>query len=244
MAGEGWKLLVIGAILGGFAGLGISRTLNPQYETFVVYSFGFDYARTGLMTDIEEDQAMETAGDIINSTDVRNTVAERAGELGIKLSDEEIRTGFSAERRFGQWLLKVRRADSKEAALLANMWGEAARTALQNAREAAWQADALHRYILSLESCFQQSTSGLAAQPLCQASDRLKLQEEIQSSGTDLSLWQDTAQGYFPGLDFSWAQEAEESKTPIQFSVGILTLGGCLAGILVSLLTLIFLKKF
>ena len=240
---DSWKILVIGAILGGVVGLGVSSFLRPDYEATAVYSFSFDYARTGLMTDIEEDQAMEMAGDIIKSTDVHKIVTVRAGELGIDISDEDIRIDLVAERRFSQWLLKVRRSDPNEAALLANIWGEAARTALQNAQEASWRADALHRYILSLESCFQRSTSIFPAQPLCQASNRMQLQEEFEKAGEDLANWQMMASGYFPGLNFSWTQEAQQPRSPVQFSKGSLGLGGCAAGFLISALLSLFLFK-
>ncbi len=240
---QSWKILALGAILGGAIGLGISSLLKPDYEAIAVYSFSFDYARTGLMTDIEEDQAMELAGDIVRSTNVYDAITERAKELGIALSDDELREDFSAERRFSQWLLKVRRSDPEEAALLANVWGEAARTSLSTAQQASWQADALHRYILSLESCFSQSTSGLPAQPLCQASNRLALQDEVKKSGEDLANWKEMSQGFFPGLNFSWAQEAEKPFAPVQFSRGSVIFSSCMAGLLISALVSLFIFK-
>lgn len=240
---QSWKILALGAILGGAIGLGISSILKPDYEAVAVYSFSFDYARTGLMTDIEEDQAMELAGDIVQSTIVYDAVAERAKELRISLSKDEIRDDFSAERRFSQWLLKVRRPDPGEAALLANMWGEAVRTSLYNAQQASWKADALHRYILTLESCFAQSTSGLPAQPLCQAANRLALQDEISKSGEDLARWTEMSLGFFPGLSFTWAQEAQTPVTPVQFSRGSVVFSSCMAGLLLSALVSLFIFK-
>ncbi len=42
---QGWKILVIGVILGGLAGLGVSSILPPEYETTSVFSFSIDYSR-------------------------------------------------------------------------------------------------------------------------------------------------------------------------------------------------------
>jgi uncharacterized protein involved in exopolysaccharide biosynthesis len=240
---EGWKLMVIGVILGGLAGLVISSLLKPEYESTAEFSFSFDYSRTGLLTDIEEDQAMEVAGDVVNSTEVRQRIIERVNELGIQITPDQLKSDFIAERRFGQWLLKVRRGDPSEAARFSNIWGEAARTSLINAQQAAVKADALHRYVLSLESCFQQSTSGQVAQPLCQASSRLELQDEMDASGKDLAKWQEQSLGFFPGLNFLWAQEAVENNAPIQHSRGSMILFGCMAGFLISvIISLIVIK--
>ncbi len=240
---QGWKILVIGVILGGLAGLGVSSILPPEYETTSVFSFSIDYSRTGLLTDVEEDQAMEIAGDLINSTDVLKRTLTRAKELGLTVEPGDFKTIFVAERRFGQWLLKVRWNDPETAARLANLWSEASHTALQNARQASWKADTLHRYILSLESCFQQSTSVLPAQPLCLASNRLELQAEMQKSGEDLVRWQEESRGIFPGLNFTWVQEAPVPDSPVQHSHGGLVLAGCLTGILAALIISLFIYK-
>ncbi len=242
-AKDGWKLLVIGVILGGLIGLVISSWLKPSYESTAVFSFSIDYSRTGLLTDVEEDQAMEIAGDVINSSDVREIVAERANELDITVTSDQLQSDFIAERRFDQWLLKVRREEPSEAANLANIWGEASRTVLQNAQLAAWKADAIHRYILSLESCYQQSTSGLPAQPLCQASNSMQLQDEMERSGYDLAHWQELSRGLFPGLNFLWAQEAQAVDKPLQHSRGSLILSGCLAGFLAAAILSLFVFK-
>jgi uncharacterized protein involved in exopolysaccharide biosynthesis len=237
---QGWKILVIGVILGGLIGLAISSILQPQYEAVSLFTFSFDFARTGLLTDIEEDQAMEVAGDLINSTPVFQSVLSNAEESGIKIVPDDIRTRFVAERRFDQWLLKVRWNNPEIAAQLANLWSETSRDALMSAQQAAIKTNSLHRYILSLESCFQQSTSGLPAQPLCQAANRLELQAEMQKTGEDMQLWQNQAKGIFPGLNFSWAQEASIPKNPIQHERGSLVLAGCLTGLIAASIISLF----
>jgi hypothetical protein len=230
-------------IAGGLAGLVGSYFLSPQFEAASVFSFSIDYARTGLLTDIEEDQAMEVAGDLINSSSVVKTVTQRANELGISVTDEQIKAGFAAERRFDTWLLKVRWNNPESAARLSNLWGEETLTELQKARQAALKADGLQRYILSLESCFQQSTSGLAAQPLCQSSNRLDLQAEMEKTGVDLQRWQDESKGLFPGLNFTLAQQASIPTAPIQQSRGSLVLAGGMAGLIVSAILSLFFHK-
>jgi hypothetical protein len=241
---QGWKLLVIGTILGGLIGQAATLVLKPVYETAAVFTFTIDYSRTGLLTDIEEDQAMEIAGDLIKSTLVSNDVISQASVMGIKLDERSIRENFTAERRFSQWLLKVRADDPNTAASLSNLWSQVALTEFQKASQAAVQVDGLHRYILSLESCFQQSTSGMAAQPLCQASDRIKLQAEIQKSGVDLQRWQSESSGIFTGLNYSIAQEAETPGRPSQHSRASLVLAGGLIGLLVATLYMLFTRKF
>ncbi len=238
-----WKILIIGAVLGGLGGILASALLSPRYEAVAVFSFSIDFARTGLLTDIEEDQAMEAAGDIIQSTRVLQSVKDKAQETGLVPGQTTLREYLTAERRFDQWLLKVIWSDTETAARLANLWGSETLTALQNARQAAWKADTLHRHILSLETCLQQSTSVLPVQPLCQASNRSALLREMQDSGEDMNRWQSEAQGYFPGLNFALAQEAISSASPVLYSRGVLVLAGCLAGLLIASLVSLFIIK-
>ncbi|HEX7556240.1 MAG TPA: hypothetical protein VF338_06420 [Leptolinea sp.] len=240
---HGWKILAVGVIIGGIAGLAASALLKPEYETTAVYSFSFDLARTGLLTDIEEDQAMEIAGDLINSTDVLKDTIARAGEMGIVINFPDNPSIFQTERRFNQWLLKIRWNDQVTAAKLANLWGEAARSAFVKAQQSATKADAIQRYILSLESCFQQSTSGLPAQPLCQVSNRVELQSEMQKSGEDLQKWREESRGIFPGLNFVWSQEAQIPTAPVQHTRGSLVLAGGLTGLLAAAIISLLLVK-
>jgi uncharacterized protein involved in exopolysaccharide biosynthesis len=240
---QGWKLLVIGTILGGLAGQAATSILKPVYETASVFTFTIDYSRTGLLTDIEEDQAMEIAGDLIKSTAVFDEVISQADIMGIALDERSIRENFTAERRFSEWLLKVRADDPTTAAKLTNLWSQVSLAGFQKASRAATRADGLRRYILSLESCFQQSTSGMAAQPLCQATDRLKLQAEIEKSGDDLQRWQTESRGIFSGLNYSIAQEAGIPEDPSQHSRASLVLAGGLIGLLTTILFMLFTRK-
>jgi len=240
---QGWKLLVIGTILGGLIGQAATVVLKPVYETSAVFTFTIDYSRTGLLTDIEEDQAMEVSGDLIKSTGVLTEVIKQASGNGIDLDPVRVQENFTAERRFSQWLLKVRADDPNTAASLSNLWSQVSLAGFQKASRAATRADGLRRYILSLESCFQQSTSGMAAQPLCQASDRLKLQAEIENSGDDLQRWQTESQGMFTGLNYSIAQEAGIPDDPSQHSRASLVLAGGLIGLLTVSLFMLFTRK-
>jgi len=238
-----WKILVIGVLLGGIAGLAISALLQPVYEAVAVYTFSIDFARTGLLTDIEEDQAMEVAGDILKSTAVLENTIKAVGINGIQISSTETGPVFFAERRFNQWLLKTHWKEPSVAAKLSNIWAEAARSALKNSEIAALNADSLQRHILSLETCLQNSASGMPAQPLCQASSRKDLQAELQFSGNDLLDWRSKANGYFPGLNYTWSQEAQTPASPIQQSRGGLTLAGGLTGLFGAAMLILLVER-
>jgi uncharacterized protein involved in exopolysaccharide biosynthesis len=240
---QGWKILVICTILGGIAGLVAASVIKPVYETSAVFTFTIDYSRTGLLTDIEEDQAMEAAGDLIKSTDVITEVIKQASDSGIELTPITVQENFTAERRFGQWLLKVRAGDPATAASLANLWSRVTLTEFQKASQAAVKADGLQRYILSLESCYQQSTSGMSAQPLCQATYRTKLQTEMENSGKDMQQWLSESRGIFSGLNFAIAEDAGKPVKPSQHSRGILVLAGSLTGLLAASVYIILAHK-
>lgn len=240
---HGWKLFVIGIVVGGLLGWFATTMIKPVYESTVTYSFVIDYARTGLLTDIEEDQALEIAGDLIKSTDVLETVRSKASSTGIDTTGVNIPDNFTAERRFNQWLLKVHAEDPDTATELADLWGKVSLAEFEKASLAAVKADGLSRYILSLETCYQQSTSGLTAQPLCGASDRKKLQLEMENAGLDLQYWLRESRGIFAGLNYSIAQEAVKPESPSQHSRGALVFAGGLAGLLAVSLYLLFTHK-
>jgi uncharacterized protein involved in exopolysaccharide biosynthesis len=233
---RGWRWVVIGSLLGGIIGWVISLSLPPVYEAASLFDFSIDFARTGLLTDIEEDQAMEIAGDIIQSTKVLDLTIQSAKEQGIPLDNAIPTLGFTAERRFNQWLLKVRWKDPVIAAELSNIWAESAFTVFQESAKAAIKADSLQRHILSLETCLQNSTSGLPAQPLCQVSNRVELQKELKASGNDLMEWRTASNGFFPGMNFTFSQKANPPSNPIMRTRGSLTLAGSFAGLFLSLL--------
>ena len=240
---KGWKLIIIGIIAGGLIGLITTTLIKPVYESSATFSFVIDYARTGLLTDIEEDQALEIAGDLIKSTRVLETVRSQASANGIFIDELTVQKNFTAERRFNQWLLKVRSDDADTSVALAKIWTQASLVEFENASLAAIKADGLSRYILSLETCYQQSTSGQAAQPLCQASDRKKLQAEMENAGLDLQHWLQESRGIFAGLNYSIAQEAVKPDSPSQQSRGALVFAGGLAGLLAVSLYLLFAHK-
>jgi hypothetical protein len=240
---QGWKVLVICTFLGGITGFAVTAIIKPVYETMAVFTFTIDYSRTGLLTDIEEDQAMEVAGDLIKSTGVLTEVIKQASASGIDLDHTRVQKNFAAERRFGQWLLKVRADDPATAASLANLWSRVTFTEFQKASLAAVKADGLQRYILSLESCYQQSTSGMAAQPLCHADDRTKLQAEMKNSSEDMQHWLSESQGIFSGLNFAIAEEAGIPVKPSQHSRGILVLAGSLTGLFAASIYVILAHK-
>jgi len=68
---QGWKLLVLCVIAGGLAGLAGSYFLPPEYEAESVFSFSIDYARTGLLTDIEGRRNRSNQPDIFKSRYVK-----------------------------------------------------------------------------------------------------------------------------------------------------------------------------
>ena len=237
---QGWRLLVIGIVAGGLLGWLSTTLIKPVYESTAVFTFVIDYARTGLLTDIEEDQVLEVAGDLIKSTDVLEMVKSQASSKGIVIDESILTENFTTERRFNQWLLKVQASEPDTAVILANLWSQVSLAEFQKASLAATKADGLNRFILSLETCYQQSTSGQVAQPLCQASDRKKLQTELENAGVDLQHWMKESRGLFAGLNYSIAREAVKPQNPIQHSRGTLILAGGLAGMLTVSLLLLF----
>lgn len=225
-----WPLVALVTLLGGLAGMLVFSLRQPLYESRIEFTFNIDYARTGVLTDVEEDQALEAAGDVLGSSAVMQSALEAAAGQGVSLGLAELQAAATRERAGSTWRVRIRSPRSETAALLANAWGEAASQALSEASRHAVNVEGLSRYLDTLESCLASAAAVEPVQALC-ANDRLAdIQARLAETGAAIHAEKIAGQGMMPGLGFQWTEKAVPAARPVVYGRGSLALAGALIG--------------
>ncbi len=230
-----WPLVALLVFLGGLAGLLVFSLRQPLYESRIEFTFSIDYARTGVLTDVEEDQALEAAGDVLGSSAVMEAVLSSAARQNISLTLAGLQSAAVRERSGSAWRVRIRRPDAREAAWLANAWGEQAEKALADAVGHAVAVDGLSRYLDALESCLSRSVASEPVQAACPYSQLSEIQSRLAETGAAIHKEKLASQGLMPGLGFQWTEKAVPAAKPAVYGRGSLILGGALMGFVLSI---------
>ena len=148
-----WWMLVVFMLIGAAGGYGFYLTRPSLYESKSIFSISINYAITGKLTDIEEDQAVVSAGDIFQSSEVIDKTLFQAQKEGIKLSVVEFRENSFIERTNSEWILKVRNENPAFASKLVNIWSDQASLVLDEGLRHAHLAAGYYRQLESLATC-------------------------------------------------------------------------------------------
>ena len=229
-----WWLLVVLMILGAGVGELIHAQHPPIYEAKAELSTSIDFARTGSLSDIEQDQIIGIAGDVITSSAVLEKVVGSASELGIALDVDQFREISQAERQYYRWVLRVRHAQPETAARLANLWQEYAYAALEEAYGHAVIADGLFRYLDALQSCLGKTAVNGPMVAQCNQAHLKDVQAELAATGAEATREKLAAQGISPALGFMISSEAAVPSQPVQYQRSQLFFSGALIGLVLA----------
>jgi hypothetical protein len=232
-----WWIIVLFMVLGASLGLLFHRLQNPVYEARAVLSTSINYARTGAMTDVEEDNAVGMVGDLIQSPAVRAKVLQAAKTQGISLSEDEFISNAFADRTGADWTLRVRSRSPQVAAALANLWVDQAYQALGDAVEHAIVADQLERYQDSLVTCLGQSTAVEPVQAVCQGQEIDTLHQDLQDTSRKIKAEVMASQGVLSALTFALSARAQVPTKPVLFGQNNVALAGSLIGLILAIWT-------
>jgi hypothetical protein len=230
-----WWWVSVCVIIGAFAGWGVSMLRQPLYEARAVFSFNMDYTLSGVLTDIQEDQALEAAGDLLRSSGVKANTQADAEAAGLMLSQADIEESVFIERRNNAWLVIVRRANRADAEKIAALWGENFDAVYQDAYRHALAADGLQRYLNSLESCLRDTAAVEPVQAGCRLDDLAAIQAELAKTGAEIQRERLAGKNLFAGMLYEWSGKAESSSAAVRFDRGRFILFGALAGFIFSL---------
>jgi capsular polysaccharide biosynthesis protein len=235
-----WWLVAVIMIVGGFAGLLISH-FNPSiYESKASFSVSIDYTRTGVLTDIQEDDVMRGIGSLINSDEMLQKVVDAVAKKGVPMTLQEMKLKTSLDRQDYRWLLRVRDSNPVTAAQLVNLWADQSNQFFIDAESHALRLDGYLRYLDSLESCLKRTTSDINAVP-CDFPDLPKIVQEIQSTGQMADKEREASHGLMAAVSVQLVEKGQIPIQPVIFNRNLLVLAGAVIGLLISL-ALIFIR--
>jgi hypothetical protein len=230
-----WWVLVLAMVLGGLAGMLITRAHKPVYQSQAVITTAVDYAYTGSIDDIELDHLIMAVGDVINSTTVRESLVEKVLNEGVADSADGILNNLNLIRKGNGWLLTVRASDPVIAQQVALLWGNEAIDSLVALRLAAAEAFHIQVVQFALEECLSRIvvvepvSSGCSSEEI----DELRL-FLVSSDQLDASLtYRDSI--LLSNLSFELTKEPEVSTSPVLFRQNLTVLAGALIGLIAAL---------
>ena len=238
-----WWLLGIFMLLGAGTGCLIFILKTPVYESRALFVSSIDFSKTGDLSELEEDMAVVLLGDVIKSTPVFEDLFAAASNKIINFDPEKFKNSSFLERSNNHWVLIVRDNDPDEAALLVNLWAEAAQGQLNNALEHSLRAREVESELTALNECLGPGSEGQSEGGLCGFENISQLQEEIEKSLKSLQNEKELAMGLLPETSITLVSTAEPSKKPILYGRNTLVFFGALAGLVIGVFFIYILKR-
>jgi capsular polysaccharide biosynthesis protein len=230
-----WWVLVLAMLMGGLAGMLITRVHKPVYQSQAVLTTAVNYAYTGNLSDVVLDHLIMTVGEVIDSTAVRESVVENFASEGVADSADEISNNLNLIRKGNSWLLTVRASDPLMAQQIALLWGNVALDSLITIRETA--TDAFHYQVarFALEDCLSRIVVVDPVSSGCSSEEMDELRLFLTTSdqqGTSLTYRKSIL---LSNLSFELTKEPEVSTSPVLFRQNLNVLAGALIGLVISL---------
>lgn len=235
-----WWFLFLLIVAGGLVGWFIHQARPPVYEAIGEFSASIDFVSTGPLSQFEEDVALNTISNLVNSTAMVRSVSAQAREEGIDITARELRRSSIMERRLDTWQLRVRNIDPQAAERLANIWVEQGRALLLESYRNALEAEEMHRLLLSLESCLEQAVVVEPAGGQCTPDRFADIQADMSAAGKLYSEAKLGSGGLSSSLVLGPAEYIGVSSQPVILARNQVVLAGCLLGLLAGILLLQF----
>jgi hypothetical protein len=231
---RGWWLLVLFILLGAAAGYILHRLQPEQYLARATISSVIDFNRTGALNDLQQDQMVAIAEDLMTSPETFAAAAEKARQQGINIDGPEFRRIALVDRSYSEWVLRVLYSDPQKAAQLADIWAEVSYQSLVEAYGHAVRGEGLLRYLDSLESCLKQSVTVEPVMANCNPNSTESIQAELEKAGKLAQEERVASHGISTALVFSQWKSAEIPAKPAQFGKNNMILGGMIIGFLLG----------
>ena len=230
-----WWVIIAFMLLGAALGRIAHLFFPPIYETHAAMGVSIDYSRTGLLSDIEEDQIFGTVADVFSTDAVINNVVDIAQAENIKVNKDSLKKIVIHERTDNTWLFRSQHSDPVVAARLANIWVEEAYNALDEAYIHTLMADGYQRYLDSLTSCLESIVIYQPAHSICDKQNLNEIQVELEKTSLLIQQEQQESLGIIPGVSFRIDNYAEIPKSSIRYNLNLLVVSGSLIGLMIGL---------
>jgi uncharacterized protein involved in exopolysaccharide biosynthesis len=232
-AAKKWWVFAALMILGGLAGMLVTRLHKPVYQSQAVITTAVNYAYSGRLEDYELDHIILTVGDIINSTAVREQTLALAKTVWPGFTAADMEKNLTAVRKGNDWILSSRASDPSAAQSLANWWSDAAMLALQKMSQNALTDFHTQAAMLSVESCFSESVLVETAVSGCTPADISQLKSFLSSDDTSAAALRNSI--LLSNLSFEVTTQPEHPSAPVLYRQNLNVAAGALIGLLIGL---------
>ena len=228
-----WWVFAALMILGGLAGMLVTRIHKPVYQSQAVITTAVDYAYAGRLEDYELDHLILTVGDIIDSSQVKQKVFTQAQQEFPGISEKTFFENLTPIRKGYDWILSVRNSDAATAQKIAQWWAAEAMDSLQAMSQAAREDFHQQAAMLSIESCFSQSIVTENAVSGCSPEDLATLRTFLAEDTYTAESLRDSI--LLSNLSFEVTTEPQLPTSPILFRQNLNVAAGALIGLIIGL---------
>lgn len=227
-----WWVFACLMILGGLAGMLVTRVHKPVYQSQALITTAVDYAYAGRLEDYELDHLILTVGDIIDSTQVKQQVVSQALKNIPGISEKTILENLTPIRKGYDWILSARASDANSAQKIAQWWANEAMNSLQKMSQTAQEDFHQQTAMLSIESCFSQSIVTENATSGCSNQDLETLKTYLTTNSSATESLRDSI--LLSNLSFEITTEPELPSSPILYRQNLNVAAGALIGLIIG----------
>jgi hypothetical protein len=224
-----WWIITLLFLFGGIVGMIFHSFRPPIYETKAVFTIHIDFTQTDMLSEFEQDYALNTAKHFLHSSSVIERVQAELARNNIPLDAAVFGKNVFVERKQPIIEIIVRNHDPHTAASVANIWAEQAFIELKEAFSHALQAESIRLNLAALESCGLDQGSEASA-GICDYHTFEEIKGELEAATNKLQEEVLLSRGIFPALVFDLLHSAPVPETPSAFGRNFLILGGALVG--------------
>lgn len=227
-----WYWVVLGGILGGLIGWGLSFGRAPVYEASAGLSVGFDYARVNEMDDPVTSYVTLRVRDLLLSDETAQSTLDALNTPGsltdIPDSLLDLRDRIRIVEDGSRWEIVARARTPETAAAIANAWADSALQGLEQAMLHAIRA-------AEVETAIYRAGCKLIEDPAspdtviwhCEVPDDAQRPTDVPEVLLNEAR---LSKGLLPAMSFSLLNRAEPPERPVLWGRGWLILAGILFG--------------
>jgi hypothetical protein len=230
-----WWVVFVLMMAGSLVGYFIHGLQPPEYESDSTMTVGIDYVQTGAMDDTQQDQALNTVGDVIQSPEVVDRVVEDSVLEGYPVSAEQFQQYGLAQREGYRWVMQVRSPNPKQSAELANLWAERSINVLQDALIHAKNSDAYNTQLSGLETCFQSMTVAAPVYTPCDLGSVEQVRAQMSTLAAQVISERQASDGILSSMSFNISQQAAPSTSPAIYNRNVLVFSGAFIGLILGI---------
>jgi hypothetical protein len=223
-------------IIGGFSGLFFSYLNPPVFESSAVFSVTIDYTQTGVLTDIQEDQAMRGVGSVLSSDQViMQTLSQLRSEFSQELNQSDFLNNSYLDREEFRWTLRYRDPDPEKAELVVRTWARSANLIIQEALTHSQSSSTLLSNLNDMKICLQKSPYSIGP-GYCGFKDLESFLESVGKLSSQIQSEKEKSLGIFDALSVSLVNKGQVSPLAVRGQQNLLVLSGAMIGMVMSII--------